>query len=183
MPEKALAILLLAGLAAEQPVFAGQVAPNAPKGVEISWSELSALVVEQNVSTVLPDGTRLSGDVLAVRPESLVMDVHRSSRKKLYPIGQNEIPRTSVNEIRLIRHRSAAMRIVGGILGGVGGMFAVTGLAFATDSAAVVIPGLLIIIPVAAVSGYYAGKLADRRTTRIQVKKESAEPGRKEAGL
>ena len=141
--------------------------------MSIAWDELGNLVIEQTISTVVSGGTRLQGEVLAVRPASMVLDVHKTSNRKLFPKGQAEIPRASISEVRVIRHTTAGMRVAGGILGAIGGIAAVTGLGFATDSAAVLIPGMILIIPGAAVAGYYAGKLADRRTTRLTIRPES----------
>ena len=170
MTRKILAVLMALGMLAPEAAFAQPAPSGKSKQVEITWDELAGFVVEKKISTVLPDGVRLQGEVLAVRPESLVLDVQKSSRKKLYPLGQTEVPRSSVSLVLVIRERSAAMRIVGGILGGIGGLFATSGIAVATDSVAVVLPGLLCIIPGSAVAGYYAGKLADRYITRIAIR-------------
>ena len=127
MMKQPAALIAILALVAQDAAFA------APKSnVPVSWDELSGILVEKRISTVLPDGTRISGEVLAVRPESLVVDVRHTSNKKLHAKGQNEIPRASVKEVRIIRERNAAMRIVGGIAGGVGSVFAVGALAYAS---------------------------------------------------
>jgi hypothetical protein len=170
MIQKAVALTVAFGMLAQQTALA------APKETRITWNELRDVAVEKRVSTVLPDGTRLEGEVLAVRAESLVLDVNKTSHKKLHPKGQQEIPRASIGEIRVIRHRGAGMRIVGGILGAIGGLAAVSGLAFLTENVAVLIPGFVLIIPTSAVAGYYAGKLADRSITRLVIQPETAAP-------
>lgn len=181
MVRRFLAVVVAMGVLAQDAAFARQAltVPNKNQ-VQITWEELAGIVVEQNVATVLPDGVRLQGEVLAVRPESLVLDVHKSSKKKLHPLGQTEIPRASVTEVRVIRHRSAGLRIAGGILGAIGGLAAVSGLGFVTESFAVVIPGLLVLVPISAVAGYYAGKLGDRRTTRLSIRPSAAPTGAEE---
>jgi hypothetical protein len=171
MVRRFLAVIAALGVLSQDAAFAQQTPTGPNKNqVPITWEELAGIIVEQNISTVLPDGVKLQGEVLAVRPEALVLDVHKSSKKKLHPLGQTEVPRASVSEVRVIRHQNAALRIVGGILGAIGGLFAVGGLTAATESFAVLIPGLLVIVPLSAVGGYYAGKLGDRRTTRLTIR-------------
>ena len=175
MVRKMLAVLAAFGLLAQDAAFARQN-PESLSGksrqVEIAWNELASLVVDQKISTVLPGGIKLRGDVLAVRPDCLVVDVQKTSNRKLYPPGQTEIPRSSVGELKIIRQRSAAMRIVGGILGAIGGLAAASWIGVAADSAAVLGPLLILLIPLSAVGGYYAGKLADTYTTTIAIRPE-----------
>jgi hypothetical protein len=165
-----MAVLVVAGLLAQDAALARQAGPAAPKQVKLTWGELSPFVVNQKISTVLTDGTRLQGEAMAVRPESLVLDIQKSSRKKLHALGQAEIPKGSIRELKVIRVRGPMGRIAGTILGVVGGIAATGGAAVAADSLAMVWVGLLVIVPISAVAGYYAGKLADQRTTRIEIK-------------
>lgn len=170
MVRQILAVLVALSVLAQDAAFAEQQrSPLTQNQVEITWDELAGVIVQKRISTVLPDGVKLQGEVLAVRPESLVLDVQKSSRKKLHALGQTEIPRASITEVRVIRHRSAAMRIIGGTLGAIGGVFATGAVGVATESVAAVLPCLLVLIPLSAVAGYYAGKAADRRTTRITI--------------
>ncbi len=180
MTQKIVALVAAFGLLAQDAAFAKQAPQKHPAQVEIAWSELAGFAVEQRVSITLPDSTRLEGEVLAVRPNSLVLDVRKTSNKKLYPKDQTEIPRTSVTEVKIIRHVGPALRIVGGILGGLGGAFGVGALGFVTDSPAALLPGMLIGIPLAAVGGYYAGKLADRRMTVIRIQQTPQAPADEE---
>ena len=169
MIRQSLAVAVAFGLLLQDAAFAQQAPALKSKQVQISWEELSALVIDRKISTTLPDGTRLEGEALAVRPEALVLDVHKTSNKRLHPKGQTELPRTAVSEVRVIRLRGPVMRIIGGILGGIGGAFGVSALGIALDSVAVLLPAVLIGIPLAAVAGYYAGKLADTSTTRLLI--------------
>jgi hypothetical protein len=172
MARKVIAAVAAFAVFAQDAAFARQSGAPAPNRAEVTWNELEGFVVDKLISTVLPDGAKLRGEVLAVRPESLVLDVQKSSRKKLHPLGQTEIARTDVREIYVIRHQSAVFRVLGGVLGGIGGLFAATGIAIAADTAAAALPALLLLIPASAAAGYYAGKLADRRTTRITIRPE-----------
>lgn len=170
MLRQIMAVVAAFGLLAQDAAFARQASPAAPNQVPITWGELGSFVADQRISTVLPDGAKLEGEVLAVRPESLVLDVQKSSRRKLYPLGQTEIPRASITEVLVIREQSAVMRVFGAILGGIGGAFGVSGLGYLTESLAVVLPALILGIPLAAAAGYCAGKLADRHTTRLKIR-------------
>jgi hypothetical protein len=174
MARKITAFLAAFALMAQDAAFARQPAPSLPPNVELTWDELAAVLVEQKIATVLADGTKLKGEVLAVRPESLVLDVAKTSRRKAWPLGQSEILRTALTSVDLIRERSAGWRILGGLLGGIGGLFGTGALAYAANSVAV-LPFMLLIIPLGAVAGYYAGKIADQHTTHIRIRPEAGE--------
>ena len=172
MIRQSLAVAVAFGLLLQDAAFAQQATTHNSNSrqVQITWDELSALVVDRRISTTLPDGTRLDGDALAVRPEALVLDVHKTSNKRQYPKGQMEIPRAAVSEVRVIRLGGPFMRIIGGFAGGFGGAFGATGLGLIIDSAAVLVPALLLGIPLSAVGGYYLGKLVDTHTTRLVIR-------------
>lgn len=136
---------------------------------ELAWSELAAILTEKKISTKLPDGIKLQGEVLSVRPDALVMDVHKTSNRKEYPKGQAEIPRASITEVRVIRDRGP-MKAVGGVLGGFGGSAFTTAISIAADSAVVAVTGMLLFVPLGIVGGYYLGKAADRRNTTISIR-------------
>ncbi|MCX6630726.1 MAG: hypothetical protein NTW28_24180 [Candidatus Solibacter sp.] len=176
MIRQSLAVAVAFGLLLQDAAFAQQAPTLQSKQVQISWEELSALVIDRKISTTLPDGTRLEGEALAVRPEALLLDVHKTSNKELYPKGQVEVPRAAVSEIRVIRLRGPVGRIIGGIVGGLGGAYVTGALAFVSESAAFILPMLLLGIPLSAVAGYYAGKLADKYTTRLLIQ-DAAQPG------
>ncbi len=180
MIRKIAAVVALSGMLSEEAAFGRQAPAQLPRQAEVSWDELAGFVIDKRVSTVLPDGAKLEGEVLAVRPEALVLDVQKSSRKKVYPLGQIEIPRPDVREVCIIRHQWAVFRVLGGVMGGLGGAFAAGWIAYVTDSAAAVVPALLLLIPLSAAGGYYAGKLADRRTTRIRIRPEPVTTGMEE---
>ena len=179
MIRQSLAVAVAFSLLLQDAAFAQQAPTLQSKQVQITWEELSALVIDRKISITLPDGTRLQGEALAVRPDALVLDVQKTSNKNLYPKGQTEVPRPAVSEVRVIRLRGPVMRIIGGILGGIGGTFAAGALGFVTDSMAVLLPMLFLGVPLSAVAGYYAGKLADTYTTRLLIR-DSAQAGASE---
>ena len=169
MIRQSLAVAVAFGLLLQDAAFAQQAPTLQSKHVQVTWEELSALVIDRKISTTLPDGTRLEGEALAVRPEALVLDVHKTSNQKLHPKGQTEVPRMAVSEVRVIRLGGPFMRIIGGFLGGIGAAAAAGALGYVIDSLAVMLPLLLVGIPLAAVAGYYAGKLVDTHTTRLLI--------------
>ena len=141
-----------------------------PKPVEIKWSELSALVTGHAIEFTTKEGVSLKGDVVAVRPEELVLNVKRSSNPKLTPTGGAAIARASLDSFRLVRTRGKWGRSVGTTLGVVSGL-TLGGYAAAqtADSAAVGIATFLVITGAVTVAGHYLGRAADRKTTSFQI--------------
>ncbi len=142
-------------------LLAGSKAPQA-----LTWDELAPVLVDKNAAIPLPNGKRVEGEVLAVRPDGIVMDIRKTRDKQNYPTGQGFVPRDSVNEVRLVRHKGP-MKLALGIAGTVGGVLLAGVVTFYAPPAG--IPMFILAIPSAGVGGYYAGKAADRRTTLIKV--------------
>jgi hypothetical protein len=148
-----------------------EVAPAAQsKPLELKWNELSSMIAGHRVELTLPEGATIQGEAVAVREDTLVIDVQKSSGAKAYPKGSATIPRASVNLIKLERARGSAGRTlgtIGGVLTGlvVGGYTA----AVATDNASTAIPLFLGMATGISIAGYYLGRSADRRVTLIRV--------------
>ena len=53
--------------------------------LELKWGELSPIIGGQQVQLVLPEGTAIKGEAVAVREEALVLDVKGTSNAKAYP--------------------------------------------------------------------------------------------------
>jgi hypothetical protein len=130
------------------------------------WKELPAVVVDRKVSIPLADGKQVKGEVLSVRDEGLVMDIERSSSKR-FQRGQALVPREAVTTVKVIRERGP-LKLVGGILGTVGGAMLVGVIAFVTEGT-MAIPAAVTIWPACGFAGYYGGKAADRRTRTIHI--------------
>jgi len=96
--------------------------------IELRWNELSGVAVGKDVELHLNDGTRLQGELLAVRPDVLSIDVSKTSNKLTYPKGQREIPRASVSTFQMRRMKTARWRVVGTTAGVVGGIFTGAGV-------------------------------------------------------
>jgi len=151
-------------------VAAAQAAPAspapAPAGgapVEMKWSELGPIVVNQHVDVALKDGRTVRGDALAVRDTELLLNA------KSDPKGSMTIPRESVTGLTVTRTKGAGGRTFGTIVGAVGGMYLFGYAASKTDSAAVGLPLFFGGSIALGTVGYYAGRSADTQKTRITI--------------
>lgn len=162
-PFRAIALVLL--MCAGQALVLAESRP-----LELKWGELSPIIGGQRVQLVLPEGTAIKGEAIAVREEALVMDVQGTSNAKAYPKGSATIPRASVTLIQVERRRGSWGRKLGtvvGVLSGVvlGGYAA----AVTADSASAGIATFLGIASAGTVGGYYAGRQLDKHVMLIKV--------------
>jgi hypothetical protein len=171
---QSIAVLLVFAWLAQDVAMAGQKLPRIPKDGRLSWAELGPVAVDRKAKVLLSDGTKVEGPVLAVRPASLVLEIAKTSDKHAWPKGQTEIPRTSVSQFRLVKD-SGPGKLVGGILGTVGGIMTTGAIVALTESAGALVAGLFVAIPAMAVGGYYLGKLADVRTRLITIVPDEAQ--------
>jgi hypothetical protein len=171
---QAMALVAAFGIIAQDPAFARPAPPEGKIPAAVTWEELAGFVVARRISVKVPDGTRLEGEALAVRPDAIVLDVQKSSNRKLHPKGQGEVSRQGITEILVLREGLAIFRILGGVGGAIGGLMLSVGMAVAADNGPMALLGLLVFTPLAAAGGYYAGKLADRRATRIRIETDPA---------
>jgi hypothetical protein len=137
---KQLLLGLTAGLCllAGSPLLAGepqQKQPPATGSMSLQWQDLAPIVAGREIETVLPDGTKLKGDVFAVREDHLVMNVKKTSNKALYPKGQHSIDRGSITTLDL-RKKTIRWRVIATIAGTVAGLVAGSYIAWGTDSLA-----------------------------------------------
>ena len=147
-------------------------APHAVAGtsqIEVRWNGLSPIILSHRVSLVLPTGTAISGDVVAVGDDSLTMDVHKTSDRK-QPKGKMSIPRASVKTLQMMDTNGTGGRILGVVVGVVGGLVAggeIAAHGWNTEAGAVT----LVMVGAAAGStgGYFVGKGVDRHTTIIRI--------------
>jgi hypothetical protein len=70
-------------------------------GVEVG--ELASTIQSHQVELTLTGGTRVTGDVAAIRDDAMVLDVKKSSDAKAYPKGNASIPRGSIQLVKLKR--------------------------------------------------------------------------------
>lgn len=133
---------------------------TAPAGaVELRWSELGSVVGNRRVTVELKDGGRVTGDVVVVRDEALVIETRRAA----------PISRTSIAWLELETHRGAGRHLgtVLGVLTGVviGGWVA----GEVADSAGVGIPLFLGVAAGITLTGYQTGKAVSRHVTLIRI--------------
>jgi uncharacterized protein YcfJ len=138
--------------------------------LELEWGDLSPMIKGQQVQLVLPEGTAIQGEAMAVREEALVMDVKSTSNAKAYPKGSATIPRASVTLIQVERRRGSWGRKLGTVVGVLSGL--VLGGYVAAETADSAGPGIATFLGIASagtVGGYYVGKELDRRVTLIKI--------------
>ena len=127
------------------------------KPVELKWSELSRLIQSRRVELMLVDGTKLKGEAVVVREDSIV-------------VGNASVPRASVSLIKLERPRGSWGRRLGTVIGVLSGLVVggyVTSVA--TVSAGAGIPLFLGMASGVTLGGYYLGRATDHRTTLIKI--------------
>jgi hypothetical protein len=137
--------------------------------LELRWNELAPIVLGQTVELTVP-GATVKGEIVAVRDDSLVMDVQKTSNATSIPKGSASIPKSSVTLLKVRRNRGNWGRNLGvtvGVLSGVviGGYTAGTN----TNKASTGIPLFLSIASGISIGGYFLGKQLDRKTTLIRV--------------
>jgi hypothetical protein len=138
--------------------------------VQLKWTELGAIVIGHDVRLVLPGGAILRGEIEAVRDDSLVMIVAKTSERKAFPKGQNSIPRASVSVVEVRKVRGIAGRVIGTTAGVVGGLvIAGETIGHSDMSEGPAIAVLLVATVGTTVAGYFAGRSVDRRVTRVRV--------------
>ena len=91
----------------------GTLLVAAPNEVQLPWSELAPLIVGEEVSLILPGAVHVQGEVIAVRPDALEMEIKKTTDRRTYAKGQVVIPRSSVSVIERRRMRRKAGRIIG----------------------------------------------------------------------
>ena len=146
-------------------LFLFPVKPLLAKDVSLQWEDLAPLVAGREVEFVLPDGTKLKGDVYAVQQDSLVLDVKKTSNKALYPKGQQAIERALISSINL-RNKTIRWRVIATIAGAVVGVFAGGYVACLTGS----VPLGLSVMTGLPIGLHVATRPADVQVTRIEIK-------------
>ena len=148
------------------PIFAGSADQR-----QIAWSDLPT-VFNKNIRIVMPDGTQIEGQAVALETDALAVKVTKTTNAKDYPKGRLLVPRATLQAFD-VPHTTYYWRVVGVFVGAVGGAVAGVGISAThygrTSSAApVVATAVAVVVPVA---GYYLGKRADQRVTTYVVTK------------
>ena len=138
--------------------------------LELKWGEISPMIKGQQVQLVLPEGTAIQGEAIAVREEALVMDVKSTSSAKAYPKGSATIPRASITLIQVERRRGSWGRKLGTVVGVLSGVMVGSYVTVKTaHSDGPAIATFLGIASAGTVGGYYVGKELDRQVTLIKI--------------
>jgi hypothetical protein len=142
----------------------------APRPLELKWSELSSTIRGRTIKLTLPEGATVSGEVIVVREESMVVNVRKASDSKGYPKGNATIPRKSVTVLSMTESNGRWGRKIGSGLGTLSGVLAGGYVAAKTANSGG--SGLAIfgmITGAATLGGYFIGRSADAKATLIRV--------------
>jgi hypothetical protein len=143
------------------PIFAGSADQR-----QIAWSDLPT-VFNKNIRIVMPDGTRIEGQAVALESDALAVQVTKTTNANDYPKGRLLVPRATLQAFD-IRNPTYHWRIIGTTLGTLAGVVTVVGVAIIAGGSdfplAAVAGGAA--IPVA---GYFLGQRADQRVTTYVV--------------
>ena len=150
--------------------------------IQLAWSDLSSLIVAQQVALVLPDTTRIRGRAIAVLPDALELYVAETSNRRLHPKGQVTIPRSTVSQIELReRRRRNFGEMVGGIAGLFGGASAGLGLGLLMPCSdlSCLPPAMLMAVGGAVIGtivGSHAGRDFDWKITILKIRPPEDHP-------
>ena len=142
----------------------------APRPLELKWSELSSTIRGRSIRLTLPEGATVSGEVIVVREESLVVNVRKTSDSKAFPKGNATIPKGSVTVLSMTESGGRWGRKMGSRLGTLSGVLAGTYVVARTapsGGAGLAIFGA--ITGAGMLAGYFIGRSADARATLIRV--------------
>lgn len=146
-----------------------------PSPLQLRWSELDSVITGRKVAMVLPGGTHIEGKVLRVEPESLWLDISKTSDRVAQPKGERRIPRQSVSVLRYTEYRKIR-RLIGTLAlpaAVAAGMLAGGARDCYEGPCIILFPAIGIGSAAGgAVGGYYIGKRADRRVTDIRIVRE-----------
>jgi len=146
------------------PIFAGSADQR-----QIAWSDLPT-VFNKNIRIVMPDGTQIEGQAVALETDALAVQVTKTTNANDYPKGRLLVPRATLQAFDI--HRPTFYwRIIGVFVGSVGGAVAGVGISAThygrtSSGAPMVATAVAVVVPVA---GYYLGKRADQRVTTYVV--------------
>jgi hypothetical protein len=142
----------------------------APRPLELKWSELSSTLRGRTIQLTLPEGAIVSGEVIVVREDSLVLNVRKTSDPKSYSKGNAAIPRAAVTVLSMTESRGHWGRKIGSGLGTFSGVLAGAYVVAKTEPSGGA--GLAVFGAITAagtIGGYFLGRAADTRVTLIRV--------------
>jgi hypothetical protein len=143
---------------------ASGLAAEAP-GNRITWEEFRAQITPRHkIRMLLPDGSRVEGYPLGVRPDAADMRVTRTSNKQAHPKGESAIPRSSFSVVEVRKPRRAG-KLIGTLAPlGIGAGILAAGLVSSDES--VFYTGIAaggVTMGFGSVAGFFAGRAIDHR--------------------
>ncbi len=161
MPRLSLAALILllclgnAALAQQQPQ-------------ERKWAELASLIEGRQVQLTLPDAVTIRAEVVAVRDDTLILTINRTTNHVVHPRGHASIPRASVTLLELLQPRRGGRGKLGAILGAAAGvgLYALAPQPSSRGTAALTIAA---VGASGAFMGYFIGRNLDGPRTLIKI--------------
>ena len=140
-----------------------------PKQVELSWGDLSPLIVDKRVTLHLQEDARVKGRVFSVRDDGLYMNIKNRSNKKAYPKGPSVIPRADVSLIEL-RNKRAKYRVIFTSVGAVLALgLVVAAVAYARPADGPADVQIYLIPAAGGALGYVIGNSLDTRVIHIKI--------------
>jgi uncharacterized protein YcfJ len=130
----------------------------------LHWSDLTPFIGDHSVALTLPDGARIEGRVIAVEPQTLVLDVRKTTDSQAHPKGRESIPRDQAKSL-IVSRPTVRWRVVGTSLGAVAGVPVGVLGAFKQDSTGIFVAA----IAGMAAGGYLIGWAVDRRKTTVTI--------------
>jgi hypothetical protein len=139
---------------------------------EMHWSDLTPFIGDHSVALTLPDGARIEGRVIAVEPQTLVIDVRKTSNPQAHAKGRQSIPRDQAKSV-VVNRPTIRWRVVGTSVGAVAGF--PIGLVAAVKEEGIFSKGngytavFIAAIAGLATAGFLIGWAADRRKTTVTI--------------
>ena len=141
-----------------------------PKQVELSWGDLSPLIVDKRVTLHLHEDVRVKGRMLSVRDDGLYMNIKKRSNKKAYPKGPSVIPRADVSLIELRKKPGAKYRVIFTSVGAVLALgLAVVTVAYGGGDDAPTDAQFVLVSAAGGVLGYVIGDSLDTKVMHIKI--------------
>jgi len=138
--------------------------------LELKWNELASSILSHSVELTLTGGTRVTGEVAAIRDDAMVLDVKKTSDAKAFPKGNASIPRGSIQLVRL-KKSGVWGKTLGTTLGVLTGL-TVGGVVVDRANLKGTGPNVSVFLITAgaiSVGGYLLGREADKRETSIRI--------------
>jgi hypothetical protein len=132
--------------------------------VEVSWDQLSGLILGKTITIALPEGAVVQGETLSVTSSSLMLDVKKTSDPAQYPAGPISLPRPSISELRMVVAQGNGGRVLGSALA-LAGMVAGRAL----HGKGLIVPTFTRVAVATTVGGYESGKSMDQDVRLIRI--------------